>query len=140
MLVIELKSGDYSSAFYSKSFVAKLKDVIEPDGNCKKLGIIFAWKNVESVVNLDCDYKRCYTVEGRNVANKVTQSMSRDRYEYSRQVFINAMDMAVNQLRPAGFTLKDKKEKVTRICYLRITMLLAQMAYIHVSYYIGATK
>lgn len=117
MVVIELASSDRSSAFHSKSFMSKLVGVIKPDGRCKKLGFIFVWKTVESVIKLDCDYKRCYN-DGKRAAEKVIEKIFLTKFASDRHAFVKGMEMAVKQLQPAGLNPEDKREKVYRYCRL----------------------
>ena len=127
MVVVELASNDRSSAFHSKSFMNKLVGVIKPDGRCKRLGFIFVWKTVESVIKLDCDYRSCYN-DGKKVADKVVQKMFLQRFANDKHVFVKGMDMAVRQLQPAGFNPEDEKEKVYIYCCLSIIITVTLKA------------
>lgn len=111
MVVVELKSDDKASAIHAKDFVHNLKGVIKPDGRCKKLGFIFVWKMVESVVTLDCNSEKCF-IEGRKTADKIIQEVFLFRGAYDRWGLVKGMKMAAKQLRPAGLNPKDQRNKL----------------------------
>eukprot|EP00794_Sanderia_malayensis_P005460 gene5460-6143_t len=108
-VVIEL--SDSSHGEHAKNFIQSVKGKLTPSLRCTRLSIIFSSIKAQAVLNLRCDYKRCYK-NGLDAVDRLLRNAKRTTRPYDKRTLANSIRIATDRLYLKQYGAREKAEKI----------------------------